>query len=341
MCRLPSGSSTSAWRTTTRSSRTPRTVSRTQPEMFWPPSSRQHPSPACVRRTGRTAIRRTGGADRGSIRPGSNGTLVAAIQRSVVEARRVPAGLRHAQVDRAAVVQVRRADLGGRRPPAPVRRDDQARPVDALDLELGNQPELPAVAASVVRRVPTEPPAVPPVPEHARRWRSAPASAGASRRRCPPGCGGDRTSSPVPAGRRRPARPFRETPVHAERRHVEAGAGDRRRHVELPPEHRRRRLTAAARVVRERDGTSGPRARLEQARLDPQRVAPARPARDVTHPDAVVAHLPAAQRTPWRGHRDLRVALAARRSWRARSRSRAIRTPRSRSRAARARDGRR
>ena len=155
----------------------------------------------------------------------------------VVETRRVPARLRHAQVDGAAVVQVGRADLGGRRPPAPVRRDDQARPIDALDLELGDQPELPAVAAAVVRRIPTEPPAVPPVAEHRADgvppWRE--------QARHVVGVRQDAVAIGRPARCQQVVRDqatVQGHPVHAERRHVEPGAGDRRRHVELPAEHR-------------------------------------------------------------------------------------------------------
>ena len=227
----------------------------------------------------------------------------------VIEARRIPAGLRHAQVDGAAVVQIRRADLGGRRMPAPVRHDDHACPVDALDLELGNQSELTAVAASVVRRVPTEPPAVPPVPEHG-------ADGVPTRRQEALHVVGVRQDA---VAIRRPTRcqevvgeqaTVQRHLVHAACGHVEPRAGDRCRHVELPPEHRRRGLIAAARVVRDRDGASGPCAGLEEARLDAQRVAPARPARDVTHAHPVVANLPAPQRTPWCRYRDLRVAVS-------------------------------
>ena len=150
-------STTSAWRTTTRSSRTPRTASRTQPEMF---AAVEPPAPlACPRQDGPAGGRSAGPAERTSVRT-PKGTLVAA---SPVIGASVP-GSGHA--GRLCCRRTGPANLGSRRPPAAVRCDDEAGPVDALDLELGNQPELPAVAATVVRRVPTEPPAVPAVPEH-------------------------------------------------------------------------------------------------------------------------------------------------------------------------------
>ena len=74
---------------------------------------------------------------------------------------------RAAQVDRAAVVVVGRPDLPGGRPPALVRRHDDRAAVGQLDLELGQQPELPPVPAPVVVGVPADPAAVPAVAQDA------------------------------------------------------------------------------------------------------------------------------------------------------------------------------
>ena len=239
MCRPPSGSITSAWRT--HDPVVARPADREPDPARDVLAAIEPPAPLAGRRQtdrqdGDPPDRRRGARlDQARIERDAGRSDPA----RVIEARQVPAGLRHAQVNRAAVVQVRRADLGRRRPPAPVRRDDQARPVDALDLELGHQPELLAVAAAVVRRVPTKPAAVPPVPEHCadgvppRRQQARhvvrvgkDAVAIGRPTRCQQVVGDQAT--------------VQGHPVHAERGDMEASAGDRCRHVELAPEHRRR-----------------------------------------------------------------------------------------------------
>ena len=170
----PSGSSTSACRTVTASPRRPRTRSRTQPEMFWPPSSVHRPSPRGDRSTGNAATTRTGGAVRGSMTPTSNGTIATLAQPAVVEARPVPAGRRSRRSIVRPVVEV-----GGRISPVDARQSSSVAtttrlPSAQLDLELGDQAELVAVVAPLVPGLPAEPASIPAVAEDRRRSRSRP-----------------------------------------------------------------------------------------------------------------------------------------------------------------------
>ena len=219
MCKLPSGSTTSAWRTTTRSSRTPRTVSRTQPECSG--RRRAASTPRLPASSGPAGGRSAGPAGRTTARSTLN-------RRGRWSRRSSP---RHQSPARPSRAGPRAGRLCCRRTGPPRRSRQSTTPASRGPVRrprlipsmrtrsrAGRFSELPAVAATVVRRVPTEPargtsrpPSTAPIalrPDVSRRVR----------RRCPPGCGG-RTSSPVPTGRQRPG-DRSATPVHAEGRHV-------------------------------------------------------------------------------------------------------------------------
>ena len=83
----------------------------------------------------------------------------------VVEARAVPVGTALPEVGRAPVVEVGGSDLPGRRPPILIGGDHDPTAIGAVDLELSDEPDLLAVVASLVPRLPAEAASIPSVAE--------------------------------------------------------------------------------------------------------------------------------------------------------------------------------
>jgi hypothetical protein len=219
----------------------------------------------------------------------------------VVEPRPVPARLSVPEVDGAPVVQVGRADLAGRGAPALVGADGDPGTVRQLDLELGEQADLPAVPAAILLPVPAQPAAVPPVAEpageHVRAGGEQVGDVVAGDQQPLPVCGPARVQQVV-------ADPdaVEAELVHAERGDVQPGPAGRRRQLERPAQQGDRGLLPGAGIVRQGDRDRLPVRRREQSGLDRGRLAPVRPARVRGHPNPQVPDLPAAQRAAGRDH---------------------------------------
>jgi len=92
------------------------------------------------------------------LRPGEIHALDARIERddgrrlprTIVEAGEIPARMAPPQVDDRSVIEVCLPDLRRRGPPRGIRPENEAPPVDEVDFELENQPELFAVAMAAV-----------------------------------------------------------------------------------------------------------------------------------------------------------------------------------------------
>ena len=269
----PSGSRTSAWRTRDPVPRRPLTRSRTQPEMFWPPSSRDAPSGRDGARRGSSATTRTGGATRGSTtrgveraprgprarrRPAKPGaSSPPALRRSMAQPSYRSAG-------RISPVEARHVAIG--------RRSSTARAVRRVHLQLRDQAQLVAVVGS------------------GRRGDSSPCARDTSRRparrrsRSRPGASsaGDvvrLVEEPMavrrPAGREEGvARHGAAVDAHlveAQRGDVEARAHDRPRQFELAAQERGRSLAVAPGIVGQRDRPPPPSRRAQESGLHAQR----------------------------------------------------------------------
>ncbi len=170
------------------------------------------------------------------------------------------------------------------------------------------QPDLVAVVAAFVPRLPAETAAVPAVAEH----RPDRVDAGPQQCRHVVGVGEQPVAVRRPAGRQEIGRhrsSVDRDALQPERGDVQARPGHGRWDVELAADQRGRRLLAAAGVVGERDRLADPVRGADEPGLDQERLAPVRPARGVADPDPIVADLAAGQRPTRRPHGDLLVAV--------------------------------